>query len=71
MTDDAPYGYRAHNGGFVPNEMEQSIIFWIRSVRNKFPSDERLANALNELNMPKRGEKWTAAEVARVIGKRA
>jgi hypothetical protein len=70
MTDDAPYGYRKVENGFVPNEIEQSTVFWIKSVRSKFPSDEVLAKALNDLNMPLRGDKWTASDITRITGKR-
>ena len=71
MTDDSPYGYRLHDGGLVPNEIEQSTLFWIKSVRSRFPSDARLADALNQLNMPIRGEDWTAADIVRMLGERA
>jgi hypothetical protein len=65
MTEP-PYGYREFNGGMVPNELEQSTLFWIKSVRNKFPSDKALADALNQMTMLRRGENWTAESIAEV-----
>ncbi len=61
-----PYGYREYNGGIVVNEIESNIISWIMSVRHRFPSDQALADAMNQMKMLKRGQNWTADDVAEV-----
>jgi hypothetical protein len=66
----APYGYREFNGGMVPHQIEQSTLFWIKSVRTKFTTDKALADALNQMTMFRRGENWTAEYIEQVAGKR-
>ena len=62
------YGYRAEGGELVEDPTEQAVIARMLAMRSSGTSLNTVANTLNHEGVPtKRGGRWSAASVARII----
>ena len=62
------FGYSANAGELVPDEREQAVVGRILALQAQGCSLRTIAQRLNDEGLrPKRGERWQATQVARVL----
>lgn len=62
------YGYASKAGRVIEDEREQEVLRWMKDAREEGASFTKIANALNDHQIPtKRGKKWYSQTVATIL----